>query len=238
MSDAPGPLLGNGRAADVHDLGDGTVLRRYRRPHDGIELERRVMRLAASAGIRVPEVHELGPDHDPTTDIVMGRIDGVTMLDDLRRRPWRVWSHAGLLARLQRSINDVVAPDWLLASVAERPRRDDSLLHLDLHPMNVLLGSDGPVVIDWTNAAGGPAGFDAAITYVVMATFEVDDVVQRAGRWALARSFRSARGAAEIDAFTAAACDHRLADPGTTPDERVAVAALRDRARRRARPRA
>ena len=31
--DTPGPLLASGRAADVFDIGDGKVLRRYRAPH-------------------------------------------------------------------------------------------------------------------------------------------------------------------------------------------------------------
>ena len=32
-----------------------------------------------------------------------------------------------------------------------------------------------------------------------------------------------------IDPFIATACDHRLADSGTSPEERVAVAALRNK---------
>lgn len=40
------------------------------------------------------------------------------------------------------------------------------LLHLDLHPLNILLGEDDEVtaVIDWTNAAAGPAAYDRART--------------------------------------------------------------------------
>ena len=30
----PGPLVGTGRAADVYDIGNGRVLRRYRTDHD------------------------------------------------------------------------------------------------------------------------------------------------------------------------------------------------------------
>lgn len=50
MSDQPGKLIGSGRAADVYDLGDGTVLRRYRAQVDDVEREAEVMRYVRSQG--------------------------------------------------------------------------------------------------------------------------------------------------------------------------------------------
>ncbi len=44
-----------------------------------------------------------------------------------------------------------------------------SILHLDLHPANVMLTRCGPVVIDWANAARGEGEFDVALTAVVLA---------------------------------------------------------------------
>lgn len=228
----PGPLLASGRAADVYDLGDGRVLRRYRRPNANIDYEARVMRFVAEQGIRVPAVFDLEPGHLPDRDILMERIDGLTMLDDFEARPWKLFSHVRLLARLQREINALVAPNWMVTPTTAAPskRRDDSVLHLDMHPMNVMISSEGPVVIDWTNAAGGPAGFDAALSYVEMATFEIEGFAQQMGVKLGVEIFKRARGAGEIDAFTVAACDHRLADAGITPGERTAVAALRAKA--------
>jgi hypothetical protein len=225
----PGPLLASGRAADVYDVGDGQVLRRYRGSGQNTAYETRVMRFVAEQGIRVPAVFELGPHHLPDRDILMERIDGITMLDDFEARPWKLFSHVRLLARLQRDVNALVAPNWMVtpSTAAPTKRRDDSVLHLDLHPMNVMLTDEGPVIIDWTNAAGGPAGFDAALTYVEMATFEIEGFAQQMGVRLGVEIFKRARGASEIDAFTVAACDHRLADPGTTPGEREAVAVLR-----------
>ena len=50
------------------------------------------------------------------------------------------------------------------------------MLHLDLHPMNVILSPrQGVYVIDWTDAAAGPAGFDGAFGYVEMATVTLPD---------------------------------------------------------------
>lgn len=221
MNDAPGPLIASGRAADVYDLGDGTVLRRYRTVHTDLELEARIMRYVGERGYPVPAVHSVDG-----TDLIMDRIDGDTMIDRLSASPWKVMWYARVLARLQRRLARIEAPAWMLAGNADGGR-PQSVLHLDMHPMNVIISPDGPVVIDWTNAAGGPAGFDAALTYVEVMTFGTENTVEQIGRRVFAESFRRFRGRRAVDAYIGAACDHRLADAGTLPDERIAVAALR-----------
>ena len=111
------------------------------------------------------------------------------MLDDLGARPWRVVAQARLLATLQRTVNALRSPPWL-------PRRigvpDGGVLtHLDLHPMNVLLSPDGPVIIDWTNAASGDGSFDAAMSFLLMSTFETSGARDRIGQRAFVESFRT-----------------------------------------------
>lgn len=221
MTDEPGPLIASGRAADVYDLGDGTVLRRYRTAHPDIDVEARIMRHVADRGFPVPTVHSASG-----TDLVMDRVDGDTMLERLSAAPWKVVWYARVLARLQQRLARIEAPAWLLADTAD-PARPQSVLHLDMHPMNVIMSPKGPVVIDWTNAAGGPAGFDGALTYVEVATFGTETTVDRTGQRVFAQAFRLFRGRRNVDAYLGAACDHRLADTGTLPDERIAVAALR-----------
>ncbi len=223
-SDAPGPLLGSGRAADVFDIGDGRVLRRYRDGRGDLELEARMMRHVAERDYPVPAVHAVdGPD------LTMDRVDGPTMLESIESAPWKLIPHARTLARLQRRLARIAAPDWLLASTADTTH-PHSVLHLDLHPMNVIMSSDrGPVVIDWTNAAGGPAGFDAALTFVEISTYPTSSTRDRVGQRIFAGAFRRFRGRRDLDAYLGAACDHRLGDPNLLPDERVAVAALRKR---------
>jgi aminoglycoside phosphotransferase (APT) family kinase protein len=221
MSDEPGPLIASGCAADVYDLGDGTVLRRYRTTGHDVELEVRVMRHVAERGYPVPSVHSFDG-----TDLVMDRIDGQTMLDRLTASPWKVLWHARVLARLQRRLARIAAPTWLIADGVDTAR-PQSVLHLDLHPMNVIMSPSGPVVLDWTNAAAGPAGFDGALTYVEVRTFETETVVEQIGQRILAESFKSFRGSKVVSAYIGAACDHRLADSNLQPAERAAVAALR-----------
>lgn len=221
-SDEPGPLLASGRTADVFDLGDGTVLRRYRADRPDLEGEARVMELVAAHGFPVPEV--VSADG---RDLVMSRVEGPTMFAELVRRPTSVLAHARRLSRLQARLAEIPAPEWLMAPGWTPDPTGDRVLHLDLHPQNVLLSAAGPVVIDWADAAAGPPGFDAAVSFVAMAAYEVESTTHRALQRVLVESFRRFRGRAMIDPFVAAACDHRLADPDLSPAERVAVGALR-----------
>ena len=229
MSDQPGKLIGSGRAADVYDLGDGTVLRRYRARVGDVEREAEVMRYVRSHGFPAPMVFSAAG-----TDLVMEKIEGRTMMAKLVDSPASVYSYGRLLARLLSALGEISAPDWLMAPGFAAHPSGDRVLHLDLHPMNVMITEKGPVVIDWTNAAGGPAGFDSAMTYVVMATYDTANQKEWLGQQVLVRSFRRARGRRVLDPFIATACDHRLADPGTSPEERVAVAELRAKVTRTA----
>jgi hypothetical protein len=47
------------------------------------------------------------------------------------------------------------------------------ILHLDLHPENVVMTEGGPVVIDWRNSTEGPPELDVAITALIIATVAV-----------------------------------------------------------------
>ena len=42
------------------------------------------------------------------------------------------------------------------------------MLHLDLHPLNVIIGSACPVVIDWTSAASGDPALDIGIASLLI----------------------------------------------------------------------
>ncbi len=218
MDGPPGALLASGRAADVYDLGDGTVLRRYRSDHD-CGPEARLMQWLHEHGVPVPRVHRTSG-----SDIVMDRVVGPTLFEDLAQRPWRVARHARTLASLQRRVNALVAPRWLARR--EGVSEGDAVLHLDLHPMNVLMGAGGPVIIDWTNASRGLATFDAAMSVAVMAAFELDGLQDRVGRWLLVQTFVSTRGRRDVRASMSAACRHRLTDPNVTAGERRSLERL------------
>ena len=162
--DQPGPLIGAGRAADVYALGERRVLRRYRNGESS-EREATVMTYLAGAGFPVPRVHDAsGPD------LVLERLAGRDMLADLSARPWLARRHARTLAGLHDRLHAITAPPSLRAPFGP----GGLVLHLDLHPGNVMLTAAGPVVIDWRNVSAGPAAADVAMAWLIIATSEVD----------------------------------------------------------------
>jgi aminoglycoside phosphotransferase (APT) family kinase protein len=44
---------------------------------------------------------------------------------------------------------------------------------MDLHPLNVMIGPKGPMVIDWPNAARGDPLVDVVLAWVLMAAGEI-----------------------------------------------------------------
>jgi aminoglycoside phosphotransferase (APT) family kinase protein len=165
LSDDLGPPLASGRDGDIYEYGPGKVLRRTR---DGrsIEHEARIMRYVADHGYRVPVIHDV---LDDGRAIVMERIEGPTLGQAIEQRPWRIVQYARLLARLHDQLHDIAAPEWL-------PRAGgNSVVHRDLHPLNVLMSPTGPVVIDWTNAAAGRREADVVDAWLVMAVAGPDD---------------------------------------------------------------
>jgi nucleoside phosphorylase/aminoglycoside phosphotransferase (APT) family kinase protein len=227
-----GRLLASGRDGDVFEHGPGLVLRKTR---DGrsIEHEARLMRYVAERGYPVPAIHDVRAGG---TEIVMERIDGPNMMDAMLRRPWTMRRHVETLVDLHDRLHAIAAPEWL----RQLDDGGDRVVHLDLHPLNVLLSARGPVVIDWANAARGDPLSDVAATYVLLTCPRVP-VPRPVGRLLaplrllLARAFVRTHHGAAFDAHLAAAAEAKALDPNMAPDEVDACRRLAKRARHRAR---
>ena len=219
-----GVLVGRGRDCDVFEAGPGRVLRRSRSARS-TETEALTMRHVAAHGYPVPEVFDAdGPD------IVMQRIDGRTMLDDMSTRPWSMTAMARMLAELIERLGQVPLPDHDLSLVGDR----DALVHLDLHPGNVMLTAAGPVVIDWSNAAVGTEGLDAANTWLTLTAGQPEGSVMMQSVVAVGRRFFVNRFVAATDRELATrqlptALQLRLRDPNLSDGERAAMHDLVDR---------
>jgi aminoglycoside phosphotransferase (APT) family kinase protein len=113
-----------------------------------------------------------------------------------------------LAARLQGSASGKLM-DWLQAN---RPVESEVVVsHGDLHPGNVVIGPDGPIVIDWGIATLGPAARDVACTMFALentgslAPPRVRPAARLAGRTLSGRFLRR----------------YREASPGTLSDDEL-----------------
>jgi aminoglycoside phosphotransferase (APT) family kinase protein len=209
-------LIAEGRASEILDLGDGTVLRRFK-AGGSPEREALVMRHALDAGYPVPRVLEVRPDA-----LVLELIEGRSMLAEVFRRRSTVRQNADLLAGLHEQLHEIPAPPEL-AGLGP----GDRLLHLDLHPENVMLAPSGPVVIDWTNARRGEPALDVALTWVILETSGGGALAE-----AFVRRFLAHFDRAEVVGALPAAADYRLADVNVRDDERARVRGIVERVKK------
>jgi aminoglycoside phosphotransferase (APT) family kinase protein len=218
---SPGPLLASGRDADIFEYGPGLVLRRSRNGRSVLQ-EARLMEFVRAQGYPVPAVAEVSDDG---LQIVMERIDGINMVNALTRRPWTGRRLGRALGDLHRDLHALSAPDW----IDDAPvGRGEQLLHLDLHPLNVMLGPKGPVVIDWTNACRGDPSIDVALTWALMAAGQADThwlVSQVAGRVrsALVSSFLGTVDEAGARQVLRQAVTWKVRDAHLSPEERAGM---------------
>lgn len=183
--DAIGPVVGRGRTATIHEFGEHEVIKVLRDgfPDEALDREARLASLVAAAGAPVPAVHGIVEVED-RRGLVFDRADGELLLDELALDPMRYRQWARTLAQTHTAILSSAAPDLParteimaerieLADLAPRQRRaaldvlakapdGDSVLHGDFHPGNVILTRQGPLVIDWIDAARGHPSADIA----------------------------------------------------------------------------
>ena len=154
-----GRLLGSGRTADVYEIDEAWVLRRDREGRGDAVAEAAVMAHVRAHGYPAPAVRP------PVSraDLVMERLDGPTMLQALTAGALDAGEAGETLARLLRALH----------AVPGRVSDGARVLHLDLHPDNVILVPDGPRVIDWANAEEGDPGLDWGMSAVILAQVAV-----------------------------------------------------------------
>jgi uncharacterized protein (TIGR02172 family) len=185
-----GPLLAEGRTAEIYAWEDGKVIKLFREwvPRGNAEYEARLARLVHASGMPVPAVGDL-IEVKGRPALIYERVEGRLLMDNLERQPWRMRSTIRELARLhaemhthhapelpaqrqrlQRKIQDGPLPENLkeasLQALASLPD-DDRLCHGDFHPGNVLVNEQGSVVIDWIDASKGHPMGDVARTWVL-----------------------------------------------------------------------
>jgi Ser/Thr protein kinase RdoA (MazF antagonist) len=199
----------------VYALDARTVLRRYRH-RDVPATEVDLMRYVRERGYPAPEVISASG-----ADVVLERATGSTMRVDLARRPWLLIHHARLLADLHRRLHQIDAPEWLPAIGP-----GGMVIHLDLHPENVLIHGNGALVIDWANARAGHWADDVAQTVVILAAADLGRATMLALR-AFLRIYLRGFDRAIVREHLPAAIERRMRDPNMTTRERELIPLVR-----------
>jgi aminoglycoside phosphotransferase (APT) family kinase protein len=153
--------------------------------HGDLARECAAMEAARAGGVPVPAIVAWG-QWDDRPVLVMDWSSGRMMLEEVRHRPWRAYALGRQLGRVQAQIHATAVPDaepvldrdWFAwagtvdAALETRLaglRSGRALLHLDLHPMNVLVeGTRISAVLDWANAAVGDPRADLARTWSLL----------------------------------------------------------------------
>lgn len=151
-----GRLIGSGRASDVYEIDEAWVVRHDREGYaDGLA-EAALMERLRAHGFPVPRVRLADSSR---SELVMERLYGPTVLEAFVAGRTDAHEAGRTLARLLRQLHAV-------------PGR---VVHLDLHPENVMLTPDGPYVIDWANAEEGDPGLDWGMSAVILAQVALAD---------------------------------------------------------------
>ncbi len=193
-----GPLIGQGRTADIFAWGDTQVLKLFKDwcSKGMVQYELKIAHVVQSAGVPVPRAADELVETDGRWGILYERVSGPSMLARLSQQPWNVIAFGRKLAELQMAIHACAVPelpDWnqrLTRDIKAAPELTDevreavlktlaglpagkSLCHGDFHPDNVILAPGGPVVIDWVNAVRGNPLADVARSSLMFRMGEV-----------------------------------------------------------------
>jgi len=186
---ALGSKIAHGREADVYAWGDDEVVKLFRPGFGGHAAEGAALTRLDGTGAASRLVDTV--DIDGRRGLVMQRLDGVDMLAQLQRGPWRLVVLGRMLARAALRIHQVPAPlgladqthvlDERIAAADLDPQLrgfalrvlsslppGDRLCHGDLHPGNAIVTAGGASIIDWVGATRGAPASDFARTLLLL----------------------------------------------------------------------
>lgn len=140
----------------MYEIDEAWVLRRDREGYSDARAEAALMERLRAHGYPVPRVR---PADCSRSELVMERLYGPTMPAAFLAGRTDAREAGQTLARLLRQLHALPG----------------GVVHLDLHPENVMLTADGPYVIDWANAREGDPGLDWGMSAVILAQVALAD---------------------------------------------------------------
>ncbi|NJO84588.1 MAG: aminoglycoside phosphotransferase family protein [Blastochloris sp.] len=148
--------------------------------------EMQALELAAAHSIPVPQARAHGYWHDCPA-VLLSWLPGEPLATRLQRQPWRMVRFGRAFGQMQARIHHIIAQpfadeaptDWitwyqavdseLAAQLRRLATQSPRLLHLDYHPLNVMVDHVGVSgVLDWANVQTGDPRADVARTYTIL----------------------------------------------------------------------
>jgi aminoglycoside phosphotransferase (APT) family kinase protein len=107
----PNQIIGTGMTADVYAWGTGRVLKLYHRcvADSVVDREYANTRAVKAIGLPVPQAYEM-IETGGRRGIVFDRVEGRTIFEHVKVRPWTLFSAARQLAELHAQLHGCVAP--------------------------------------------------------------------------------------------------------------------------------
>jgi aminoglycoside phosphotransferase (APT) family kinase protein len=193
LARALGELVARGTRSSVHAYGRGAVVKVpvASTPGDWIAYEARYAEAARAAGAPAPRLLGLEQIAGRTAS-VWERAEGTSMWQLVVDRPDDSAALGRLLADIHQALFALVPPvtlprqrDRLVSKIRRTAATVDAslaralaflppqvstprLCHGDLHPSNVILGRDGPMIVDWFDASRGDPIADVARSSLVL----------------------------------------------------------------------
>ena len=193
MSRLPGDLVARGTRSTVHAYGRGAVIKvpTPSTPEGWIVAEARYAEAARGAGAPAPRLIGIEQIAGRAAS-VWERVGGTSIWQLVVDRPDQSAALGQLVADVQHALFELVPPvtlprqrDRLVSKIRRAAATVDPslgralaflppavatprLCHGDLHPSNVLLGRDGPVIVDWFDASRGDPIADVARSSVTL----------------------------------------------------------------------
>lgn len=191
MRGSVGPLVGQGRSAEVFEWSSSQVLKLFRSGFErSAEREFEAAKAARTLGAKTPFVHEF-VRLEGRVGILFDRVSSRSLMSALSARPWKLAAAARRMAAAHAAIHEFRAPslprllgrlEQLIVDAngltkAQRERAlhllaqlpdGDILCHGDFHPGNLLDDGNTLTVVDWATGGRGHPLVDVAVTAVMM----------------------------------------------------------------------
>jgi aminoglycoside phosphotransferase (APT) family kinase protein len=183
--------LAYGRQAEIFAWEEGQVIKLFshNQPED-VQREFKIAQSAYRQGARTPQPLAV-VEKNGRPGIVFEQVEGPSLLRLLGLRPWQAIFLARQFAELHHTVHRCKAPELpsarpelekiiqsrqelsfpikvKLLELLSKLQDGEALLHGDFHPDNVMVTSQGMVIIDWPNAARGCPLADVARTTIML----------------------------------------------------------------------